>query len=34
MSSNRTCGPFGSIAAKKYAPPNNFRVSQFRGVTG
>ncbi len=34
MSPNGTCGPFGSIAAKKYAPSNNFRVAQFGGVTG
>ena len=29
-----TTGPFGSIAAKKYARSNNFRVAQFGGVTG
>ena len=32
MSSKRTCGPFGSIAAKKYAHSNNFRVAQFGGI--
>jgi hypothetical protein len=31
-SPNGTSGPFGSIAAKNYAPSNNFRAAQFGGV--